>query len=77
MESLESLDAEVSLKEAAEVIGVPYRSAMYYHRAGLLPVRRIAGRALIDPEVLRATLKELGYRPKRTRTPAPAAGAKE
>ncbi len=62
----------VSLKEAAAIIGVPYRSVWYWHKQGLLPVRRIAGRALIEPEMLRKTLALLGYRPRRNRGEAVA-----
>jgi hypothetical protein len=56
----------MSLKEAASAIGVPYRSVWYWYKLGLLPVQRIAGRALIEPEALLKTLRILGYRPRRT-----------
>lgn len=57
----------VSLKEAAAIIGVPYRSVWYWYKEGLLPVRKASGRLLIEPEVLRQRLAELGYRPRRKR----------
>lgn len=52
----------LSLKEACAALGVPYTSALYYYRAGRIPVTRIAGRALIAPEALRQALEEVGYR---------------
>jgi hypothetical protein len=55
---------EMSLKEAAKAIQVPYNSVWYWHRLGQLPVRRIAGRNMIDPRSLRRVLKNLGYRSK-------------
>jgi predicted site-specific integrase-resolvase len=57
----------MSLKEAAEALGVPYASVWYWHKEGMLPVRRISGCILIDPEVLRLRLVQLGYRPRRKR----------
>jgi molybdenum-dependent DNA-binding transcriptional regulator ModE len=57
----------MSLKEAARAIGVPYHSVWYHYKEGRLPVHKIVGRLLIDPEVLREALAELGYRPRRKR----------
>jgi molybdenum-dependent DNA-binding transcriptional regulator ModE len=59
------MSQEVSLREAARAIQVPYNSVWYYYKLGKLPVRKIAGRNMIEPQLLRRTLQTLGYRPKR------------
>jgi molybdenum-dependent DNA-binding transcriptional regulator ModE len=58
------MSQELSLREAARAIQVPYNSVWYWHRLGKLPVRKIAGRNLIEPQSLRRALTNLGYRPK-------------
>jgi len=61
------MSQEVSLREAARAIQVPYNSVWYWHKLGKLPVRRIAGRNLIESQSLRQALRDLGYSPKRSR----------
>lgn len=58
------MSQEMSLKEATKAIQVPYNSVWYWYKLGKLPVRKIAGRNLIDPKLLRRTLQTLGYRRK-------------
>jgi hypothetical protein len=58
------MSQEMSLKEAARAIQVPYNSVWYWHKLGRLPVRKIAGRNMIEPHTLRWALQTLGYHPK-------------
>lgn len=55
---------EMSMKEAARAIQVPYNSVWYWYKLGKLPVRKIAGRNMIEPKSLRQALNRLGYSPK-------------
>jgi hypothetical protein len=58
------MSQELSLREAARAIQTPYNSVWYWHKLGKLPVRKIAGRNMIEPQSLRQALNRLGYSPK-------------